>query len=150
MTRIAINGALGKMGRRILSLAYQSKDFKIAAAFEQANSEFLGKDLGAVLGLGETLKVKLTELSSAALKGNNVLIDFSSPEGAKRSLDAALKSGTALVIGTTGISEEFLAKIREASKNIAILQSPNMSICANFLFELAKLASQRLGSGYDI
>ena len=150
MIKIAVNGALGRMGSRILNLAYKSQDFKIAAAFEYEKNEFIGKDLGAALGLSEVLRVKLSKLSPAALKGCDVLIDFSSPEAASESIKAALKAKTALVIGTTGLGPQIEAEIKEASKKIAILYSPNMSIGANFLFELARIASAKLKAGYDI
>ncbi|MGH7197892.1 MAG: 4-hydroxy-tetrahydrodipicolinate reductase [Candidatus Omnitrophota bacterium] len=150
MIKIAMNGALGRMGSRILNLAYKSPDFKTVAAFEQPKSEFIGKDLGHALGLSEVLKVKLTALNAAALKGCDVLIDFSNPEGAERSVEAALEAKTALVIGTTGIGPQGVRKIEEASKKIAVLFSPNMSIGANFLFEAVRAAAAKLRSGYDI
>ncbi len=150
MIKIAVNGALGRMGSRILNLAYKSQEFKIAAAFEHAKSEFIGKDLGAALGLTEVLKVKLSSMTPTSLKGCDVLIDFSSPEGTSESLKTALKANTALVIGTTGIQAAGENEIRKASQKIAILYSPNMSIGANFLFEMARLASAKLKAGYDI
>lgn len=128
MIKLAINGAMGRMGGRILQLAQQSPDFKINATFDTAG----------------------TQLSEKSLSGCDVLIDFSSPEGMRRCVDAALKTGVALVIGTTGLSAEDEKVLSAASKKIAILQSPNMSIGANFLFELARLAAQRLKEGYDI
>ena len=150
MTKVAVNGALGRMGSRILNLAYKSQDFKIGAAFEHAKCEYLNKDLGQALGLTEVLHVKLTQLSAAHLKVCDTLIDFSSPDGVVQSIDACLKTGTALVIGTTGINPAGLAAIKKASQRIAILHSPNMSIGANFLFEIAALAAKKLNAGYDI
>lgn len=150
MIKIAVNGALGRMGSRILNLAYKSPDFKIVAAFEHAKCDHLGKDLGKALGLSAVLNVKLMPVSSQALKGCDVLIDFSSAEATRHCVEAALKTGTALVIGTTGISAEQEKHIRQAAKKIAILYSPNMSIGANFLFEVAKLAASKLKAGYDV
>lgn len=150
MVKIAVNGAVGRMGSRILNLACKSPDFKIVAAFEHAKSDCLGKDLGRALGLSEDLKVKVSEVSESALKGCDVLIDFSSPEGVEQSLEACVKTKTALVIGTTALTPQQLKKVQAASEKIAVVQSPNMSIGANFLFELAKIAAQRLSEGYDI
>jgi 4-hydroxy-tetrahydrodipicolinate reductase len=150
MVKIAVNGALGRMGSRILNLAYKSTDFKIVGAFEGAKSDGLGKDLGAALGLSETLKVKLGSLSAHALGTCDVLIDFSSPEGVEKALDFALQTKTRLVIGTTGLGEKIENKIRQASRQAAILYSPNMSIGANFLFEIARIAAAKLKTGYDI
>jgi 4-hydroxy-tetrahydrodipicolinate reductase len=150
MIKIAVNGALGRMGTRILNLACHSQDFKIVGAFEHAKHGYLGKELGSVLGLGDSLKVKISPLSPHALKGADVMIDFSSPEGVQASLKAAEATHSGLVIGTTGISAEGVVQIKKASKSIPILFSPNMSIGANFLFEIARLAAAKLKSGYDI
>ena len=128
MIKIAVNGALGRMGARILSLAQQCEDFKISGAFDHAG----------------------TKLTEKKLSGSDVLIDFSSPEGTRHCLEAARKLGVALVIGTTGLGAQDEKALSVASKKIAIFQSPNMSIGANFLFELARLAARRLKDGYDI
>ncbi len=150
MVKIAVNGAMGRMGNRILSLAARSQDFKIVAAFEHAGHRSLGKDLGALLGLGEDLKVKLSECSAKHLKSCDVLIDFSSSQGTHGALRAAQAAKTRLVIGTTGLDADAQKAIQAASRSVAVLYSPNMSIGANFLFELARLAAQRLKEGYDI
>ncbi len=150
MVKIAVSGALGRMGNRILNLAYKSPDFKIAGAFEHPKSEYLGKDLGGALGLGETLKIKVSKLSAATLKGADVLIDFSSVDGVRESLVCAQSAKAALVVGTTGLGAELEAEIRHAAKKIPILFSPNMSIGANFLFAIARLAAEKLSAGYDI
>ena len=149
MVRVAVNGALGRMGSRILNLAYAAGDFKIAAAFERRSSGLLGKKLGTLPGFPAPLKVRLSALSPARLAACDVLIDFSSPEGTRRCLAAALKFKTAVVIGTTGIEAAGEEAIRETSKKTAVLFSPNMSLGANFLFELSRLAAARLKSGYD-
>ncbi len=128
MVKIAVNGALGRMGSSILRLAYAAKkEFKVVGAFDQSKA-----------------------LAPDDLKDCQVLIDFSSPEGVRRSLKAALKARTALVIGTTGMPADLERALRGASKNIPVLFAPNMSLGANFLFELASLAAKRLSDVYDI
>jgi 4-hydroxy-tetrahydrodipicolinate reductase len=138
------------MGTRILHLACQSQDFKIVGAFEHAKHNAIGKDLGLILGLTDPPKIQISTLSARSLKGADVMIDFSSPEGAETSLKLAETTNVGLVIGTTGVNVSGLQAIKNASKKIAVLFSPNMSIGANFLFELARLAAARLKSGYDI
>ncbi len=150
MIKIAVNGALGRMGSRILSLACRSEDFKIVGAFEHAKHDSIGKELGSALGLGDSLKVKISPLTEHSLKNADVMIDFSSPEGVKNSLTIAEAARKALVIGTTGITPEGISQIKKSSKTIAVLFSPNMSVGANFLFELARLSAAKLGQGYDI
>lgn len=151
MVKLAVNGALGRMGSRILHLAYQSaENFRIVAAFEHERSEYLGRDLGSALGWDKPSKVKISRLSSQRLKGCDVLIDFSSPEGTRRAIQAAIQEKTAVVIGTTGADQKLQEEIRSAAKHIAVVYSPNMSIGANFLFELSRLAASRLKEGYDV
>ena len=151
MIKLAVNGALGRMGSRILNLAYKSaEDFKITAAFEPEGSEMLGHDLGPALGLGKLLQIKISKLSPDCLKGCDVLIDFSSPEGTRTALAAALAVGAGIVVGTTGLDKKLEENIRSASKKIPIVFSPNMSIGANCLFELSRLSAAKLKEGYDI
>lgn len=151
MIKIAVNGAMGRMGSRILTLAYQSSnDFSVNGAFESKGSAFLGKDAGLILGLGHESKVLISLLSGEALKGADVLIDFSSPDGTLEALELAVKTRTRIVIGTTGIEPKGVDRIQEASKKTAVLFSPNMSLGANFLFELASLSAAKLKAGYDI
>ena len=127
MVKIAVNGALGRMGTRIRSLAGDSKDFKIVAAFDQNN-----------------------RLSAETLKGVNVLIDVSLPEGTREALKACLEAKTAMVIATTGLGEKIEAEIKKASEKIPVLLSPNMSRGANSLIELAALAATKFGKPYSI
>ncbi len=147
--RLAMNGALGRMGRRILSLAAQSDKFKIAGAYEYAGHPDQGKNLGQLLGFVAD-KVSIEPISAEALKKTDVLIDFSGPEGTIQSIAEALSAKKPLVIGSTGLDEKIQKKIMAASKKIAILDSPNMSLGANFLFELSRLAAAKLKEGYDI
>jgi 4-hydroxy-tetrahydrodipicolinate reductase len=150
MIRLAVNGALGRMGSRILNLALASRDFKVVGSFEGDQCRFLGQDLGTTLGLAEKLKIKISSVSAEALKACDVLIDFSSPSGTRQSLRAALEAKTRLVIGTTGVDTATESEIREASKKIAVLYSPNMSLGANLLFEVARLAAATLRTDYDV
>jgi len=62
----------------------------------------------------------------------------------------AARHGRAMVIGTTGLSPENLAELKELSRNFPCVQSPNMSICVNVLFKLVKKTAAILGDDYDI
>ncbi len=132
MTRIAVNGAGGKMGTRILALAALSpKEFEIAGAFDR-------KETG------------LTVLSASALKGKGVLIDFSGLTGTPAAISAAETAGWGLVIGTTGLDVSARKAIVVASKKIPVVYSANMSVGVNLIAQLLSLAASRLGADYDI
>ncbi|MCD4825567.1 MAG: 4-hydroxy-tetrahydrodipicolinate reductase, partial [Phycisphaerae bacterium] len=99
MIKIAINGAAGRMGRRIAALAIESEQFDIVSAMEMAGSDAIGRDLGELAGVG-TFGVEVTETMA---DGANVVIDFSLPEGTLSLLEICRKRGIAMIIGTTGL-----------------------------------------------
>src|SRR5690349_4764029 len=124
MIRLAINGALGRVGRIVGVLALESGKFDVAAAIESPQSPSLGKDYGLLLGR-ESGGVKIA--SSLAGKAD-VLVDFSSPAAAMLRLGECVKSKTAAVICTTGLGEVEQRKLKEASKKIAVVRASNTSV----------------------
>lgn len=147
--KIAVAGAGGRMGRRILSLAFADPELQIAGALERSDSDLLGSDVGSLLGQGP-LGVSVTCECREAMSGAQVLVDFTHPTATEEHLRAALALGIGLVIGTTGLSAKILSSLKRASRRIPILQSPNMSAGVNLLFELVTRAAEILGSRSDI
>ena len=117
-TALAILGASGKMGKRILQLAEQDPQFHI-------------------VGLGS--RSQLPELGSC-----DVAIDFTSPEATRHHLEAALRAKKPLVIGTTGHSPEQKNTIEKAAATIPILYSPNFSFGIALCLEAAMQMGKRL------
>lgn len=149
MIRIAMAGAAGRMGRAILGLALRDKLFKITAGLEQPGHPLIGKDIGPLLGAAPLGAVLLDDAVRLAEKAD-IIIDFTHPLVTPVLLKAAIKSGTGMVIGTTGLTDNHLKQVRAASKKIPIVQSPNMSIGVNVLFRLASLAGSVLDESYDL
>jgi len=146
---VIVGGAAGRMGRTILSLAHRDPQIKVAGAFERPDHELIGHEAGELIGV-KTLRVPIhPDLRECARKGD-VLIDFTDPDAVSQHLDQALESQCKMVIGTTGLSKNFLTKLKRASKKIAIVQSPNMSVGVNLLFRLVELVGHKLDEGYDI
>ena len=145
---IAIAGASGRMGRALLEAVAQSADFRLKSALERSDSPFIGKDAGEIIGAPDGVNIS-GDLESA-LSGCDVLVDFTRPEGTMQHLDACLRHGVKMVIGTTGMSGEQQARIEIAAKTIAIVQAPNMSVGVNLVFRLLDVAARVLAEGYDI
>lgn len=80
----------------------------------------------------------------------DVVIDFTTPEATRKHIWLAAKSGTKLVIGTTGLNETDEQEIHDAAKETAILYAANMSIGVNILLALVEQAAARLGPQWDI
>lgn len=144
--KLVINGGGGRMGRRILALAVQSGNFDIAGAVDAVGLEDMGKDAGSLAGIGEIG----VELSSEFPADADVMIDFSLPVATDKVLDYCVSNKVALVMGTTGLSDDQLKMIDEAAKTIPVIQATNMSVGMNMLFGLVGKAAKTLGENYDI
>lgn len=143
---LIINGAAGRMGKRILALAHEDAFFSVVSALEHPKHPDLGKDAGVLAGI-EALNVKL---SSEFPKKGDVMIDFSLPEAANATIGHCADHAIALVLGTTGLTPAQFDLLGQAAKKIAIVQSTNMSPGMNLLFALVGKVAQSLGPEYDI
>ncbi|MDD5217127.1 MAG: 4-hydroxy-tetrahydrodipicolinate reductase [Candidatus Omnitrophica bacterium] len=149
MIRIVVAGAAGRMGKAILCLAHQDPAFKIVGGLEHEDCPLMGEDVGDLIGC-DALGAKLVSRPDVLLKEADVLIDFTQAAAVPETLKAVLKTGVRYVVGTTGIKKDVLKLLQAASKKVAIVQSPNMSIGVNVLFGLTELAGKFLDQAYDI
>lgn len=143
---LIINGAAGRMGKRILALACEDSVFSIAAAVEYSEHPDLGKDAGLAAGV-ERLNVAL---SSEPPTTGDVMIDFSLPAAAEATIRHCADNNIALVLGTTGLSSEQFELLQHSAHKIAIVQATNMSLGMNLLFAMVGKVAKSLGAGYDI
>lgn len=147
MTKIAIAGAAGRMGRTLIELAADNDTLTVHAAFEHAASDFLGQDAGTVAGIG-ALNLPIADAISVN-PDFDVLIDFTVPESTLEHVKFCRANRKAMVIGTTGFGDKQSA-IYEAGKDIPIVFAPNMSIGVNLCFKLTEIAARVLGDEVDI
>jgi 4-hydroxy-tetrahydrodipicolinate reductase len=125
-----------------------SDDCTLTGALDVASSPAIGKDASAFSG--QLTGVTITADLRAGLANSQVLIDFTRPEGTLAHLRVCREMGVALVIGTTGFTEAQKAEIAVASKDIAIMMAPNMSVGVNVTLKLLEMAAKALSTGYDI
>ncbi len=144
-----VAGAGGRMGKRIAQIISETEGICIAGGTEIKGSALVGKDLGHVIGTGNN-NINISDSLEKIINNGDVIIDFTAPEATMENLKAAVSNKKDMVIGTTGLSKEQLNEIKDASKNIRIVQAPNMSVGINVLFKLIKEAAEALGEGYDI
>lgn len=146
--RIAIVGGSGRMGRTLIEAILNSTDCQLVAALEQANSPWLGRDAGELVG--NPCGVRISAELEAALKDADSLIDFTRPEGTLQHLAACQRLGVRMVIGTTGFDAAGKAAIAAAAREIPIVFAPNMAVGVNAVFRLLDVAARILNEGYDI
>jgi len=140
MIKLAISGCQGRMGQSITALALKDKAFKISALLES-------KDRPDVPLLFNNIPVNFEE---TALKGCDVLVEFTTPQATLAHLKACQKYGVNMVIGTTGFTPTQITQIKKAASRIGIVFSSNMSVGVNLVFALIRQASHITGKNYEI
>jgi 4-hydroxy-tetrahydrodipicolinate reductase len=148
MTRIAITGAAGRMGKALLEATHQAEGAVVTAAIERPGSTVIGVDAGELAGIG-SLGVPVVDSIEAAAEFD-VLIDFTRPEVTMANLAACRRRGSAMVIGTTGLDEAQKAALTEAAREMRIVFAPNMSVGVNLCLKLLELTARVLGDEVDI
>jgi 4-hydroxy-tetrahydrodipicolinate reductase len=123
VTKLAIVGASGRMGMRLVALAPEHA-CTVVAGITRASSQLSGTP--------------------------DVIIDFSVPSATRHWLGVARERRIPMLIGTTGLSPEDHKAIDAAAADAAVLQAPNMSLGVAAMYELARRAAQLLGDACDI
>jgi len=148
-THIAINGACGRMGQRLVALAREDPGLAVAAAVDSPRHPLQGKDAGEVAGVGP-IGVPVTGDLPLAARAECV-IDFSAPPGTMAILPTCVARKIPLVVATTGHTDAQKAEIEAAAHDTAVLFAPNMSLVVNLLFKLVRLTAEALkGKGFDV
>jgi len=138
------------MGQAIARCALQDSVFALGAVLEAEGHEAIGREYAAILGQPKPSGVKVTSDAKAAIGQGDVLIEFTSPEATIAHAQLAQQLRKPMVIGTTGLSDAQLSTLRQVAEAVPLVISPNMSVGVNVLFELARLAAERLGLTYDV
>lgn len=149
MVNIAVSGFCGRMGNRIANLLFEDNETDIVGGIERKECLLIDKDIGLILKK-DKLDILLTSDVNKAIDSADVLIDFSTTEATMHNLHKCRKKGINMVIGTTGLSVENLNEIKKISKDIAIVQSYNMSIGVNLLFGLVENLTKKVFKDSDI
>lgn len=132
--RVVIVGAAGRMGCAIREALGQSTPVQLVGAID--------READVSRGIS-------TDLDSA-LRGADVMIDFSSPSSTVANLAACVRHGVAALVGTTGLSDEAERAASEASARIPVLVAANTSLGVTLLIELVRQAARALPADFDI
>jgi 4-hydroxy-tetrahydrodipicolinate reductase len=149
MTRIAITGAAGRMGRTLIEALAHTEGLTLGAAFERPGHDCIGRDAGELSGVGSS-GVAIGDSIGAALDAFDTLIDFSVPAATLAALATCRDAGKALVIGTTGFDAAGRDAIAAAARQIPIVMAPNYSVGVNLCYKLIEVAAEVLGDSVDV
>ncbi len=147
--RIAIHGAAGRMGRRLIALAAEDPQLEVIAALDSQHHPALGEDAGTLAGVGAIGVPLGWDLRG----GEQAVIDFSMPEATDAILERCRRHAVPLVLATTGLTPEQRQAVQEASRTLPIVWAPSMSLAVNLTMKLAAIAASKLvdyGPGADV
>ena len=137
MVRAIMHGCNGKMGQVITGLVKNDAEIEFVAGVD------------TYMGISNTYPV-FESIEKCDVEAD-VIIDFSNAKAVDNLLDYCVEKQVPVVLCTTGLSEEQLVKVEEASKKVAVLKSANMSLGVNLLMKILKDAAKVLApAGYDI
>ena len=149
MTRVAVTGAAGRMGKTLVQAIGESEDLSLGAAFEHPKSQVIGADAGALAGMGD-VGINIASDPESAIDSFDVVIDFTVPQATLALAKVCSANGKAMVIGTTGFTEDELAELHSHAEAIPMFMAPNMSVGVNLTFKLIQLAAEILGESVDV
>ncbi len=138
MIKVGIVGSTGRVGGLLIDNLKDDSEAKLSAVhvFDNLERE-LPED------------VLITNSMEVLLKNSDIVIDFSAPEATEELLETALKNPTPLVIATTGFTAHQQNLLTEASKEMPLLYSSNMSVGIALLKQLVEKVSATL-EDFDI
>jgi 4-hydroxy-tetrahydrodipicolinate reductase len=137
---IAIHGAAGRMGQRLIALASVDPELSVVAAVDSPQHPRLGEDAGVIA----SVKALGVPLSAGLEVPVDVVIDFSVPVAAESIIKVCRQKRLPLVVATTGLDEVQRDQLQAAAREIPLLWSPSMSLAVNLTMKLTEMAAKAL------
>ena len=144
--KIAVAGCLGRMGQELSKQIINNNKLEFVGGFEHKKHKDINKQFKNVSDINSTKIIDSNPSSSIKLA--KVLIDFTTPQSTLENVKIASQNKTAVIIGTTGMTESQKKKVKIYAKKIPILMSSNMSLGVNLLFNLVQKTSSILNDKY--
>ncbi|ESR26085.1 4-hydroxy-tetrahydrodipicolinate reductase [Lutibaculum baratangense] len=147
--RLIVVGAGGRMGRSLIGAVAEADGAILVGAIEREGSEHLGKDAGELAGVGH-LGVEIVDDPLPVFARADGVLDFTSPAATLAYSELAAQARIVHVIGTTGLSDEEIARLEPAARHAVLVRSGNMSLGVNLLAALTKKVAAALDLAFDI
>ena len=147
--KLGIAGAGGRMGQMLTREIAATEGAVLVAALGAPGSAALGRDVGALAGLGET-GVRIGEDGAALFARADGVLEFTTPEATVAHAALAAQSHAVLVIGTTGLDAAQARELEMAARHCPIVWADNTSVGINLLRGLTRQVARALGAEWDI
>ena len=141
-TKIAIAGALGRMGNNLINSALSNNNVELVGVFDvkDIDSSFINKN---------QIQENVFTTREESFEKADIVIDFTTPKALFNFTEAAVSNNTGLIIGTTGLDESHFNLLKQTSNSTKVFYAPNMSYGVNTFFEIARKAAKHL-KDFDI
>ncbi|MDU8911346.1 4-hydroxy-tetrahydrodipicolinate reductase [Aestuariicoccus sp. MJ-SS9] len=146
---VVVTGVSGRMGQMLVHEILASDKLRLAGALERPGHDWIGQDLGTAMG-GAPLGVLVGDDPLEAFARAQAVIDFTAPAATVAFADLAAQARAVHVIGTTGLSDNDLERIKAAARHAVIVRAGNMSLGVNLLTQLTKRVAAALDADWDI
>ena len=149
ISRIAVTGAAGRMGKMLIEAVSAAENAVLAAAIERPESSLVGADAGELAGLGN-IGVKIAGNLQDVINDFDVLIDFTAPAATLENARLCAQHQKGIVVGTTGFTEHEEQQLLDYQSQAAMCKAANFSTGVNVCLNLLEKAAQALGDDYDV
>ena len=146
---IVVTGASGRMGQMLIRLILDNPDVRLAGALERSGNEWVGRDVGKMLGR-DAVGITVTDDAVTAIAQAQAVIDFTAPDATVAFAELTAQARAVHVIGTTGMEQHHLDKLAAAARHAPIIRAGNMSLGVNLLVGLTRKVAAALGTDWDI
>lgn len=150
MTKIAIIGAAGRMGRVLIEAVYHDQDAALSGALVMSEDPMANVDAGRLAGLGVELGVNTQTDLDTVISSADVIIDFTAPDATMANIERCKHFGKGIVIGTTGLTDAQKQQMQDSAKDCRIVFAPNYSVGVNLCLNLLRMAASVMGDDSDI
>ncbi|MEO0343941.1 MAG: 4-hydroxy-tetrahydrodipicolinate reductase [Pseudomonadota bacterium] len=147
--KTVIVGVSGRMGQMLVNCVREDDDMALHAVTERSGHDWVGHDLGDAMGAA-FMGVPVVEDPAAAMADADVMIDFTAPKASLVHAVAARQTKCAMVVGTTGFSNDELTELSKITSAITMVRAGNMSLGVNLLTQLTKKVAAALDADFDI
>lgn len=147
--KIGIVGCGGRMGRMLVHAVLNTGGVSLSGGTEQRGDEAVGRDLAELVG-GTACGRHVGSDPEPLFASSDAVIDFTSPSATALHSRLAVRHGTALVVGTTGLGVEENESLSAAAEAVPVVVGANMSVGVNLLLGLTRQVAAILGDDYDV
>ena len=146
---VVITGASGRMGQMLINELQGSDKLRLIGAVERAGHDWIGRDLSEAMG-GSAMGVVVIDDALEAIAAAQIVIDFTTPEATLAHAELTAQARAVHVIGTTGFTDDQLAKLEAAARHATVVRAGNMSLGVNLLMQMTKRVAAALDADFDI